>query len=226
MNSPRVLRSRCVYMRIQVGVGNKRKHCSTCSTSMYHQQRKEETTKHDYSHENTKLESGLNSRFNSRSLDLRYGMKQITDVNIIIRYVVCCMLLCCCIILCTLYLVGIKASITSPFLLRFISLPIFSTPNPTSSVGFIKVRFYTINYFKLRCMHRYIFTLWTRSNGTSNSFLLQNTPKCRSNGSRIEDICIPTTNIDFKRISNEYINSFYSSSYSTPCPGFKSSHEY
>ena len=122
MNSPRVLRSRCVYMRIQVGVGNKRKHCSTFSTSMYHQQRKEETTKHDYSHENTKLESGLNSRFNSRSLDLRYGMKQITDVNIIIRYVVCCMLLCCCIILCTLYLVGIKASITSPFLLlRFIS---------------------------------------------------------------------------------------------------------
>ena len=32
------------------------------------------------------------------------------------------------------------------------SVPIFSTPNPTSSVGFIKVRFYTINYFKLRCI--------------------------------------------------------------------------
>jgi hypothetical protein len=105
------------------------------------------------------------------------------------------------------------------------SVPIFSTPNPTSSVGFIKVRFYH-QLFQI-AMHRYIFTLWTRSNGTSNSFLLQNTPKCRSNGSRIEDICIPTTNIDFKRISNEYINSFYSSSYSTPCPGFfKSSHEY
>ena len=105
------------------------------------------------------------------------------------------------------------------------SVPIFSTPNPTSSVGFIKVRFYTINYFKLRCIG--ISSLY---GPVPTALLIRFYSKIPRSAVRTGPelkICIPTTNIDFKRISNEYINSFYSSSYSTPCPGFfKSSHEY